>query len=108
MGYDDGTNSLVWEVPVGALKYEARTQVIREAACVPDTATCFLRIFDASGDGLESYPRLSPEGEIHEPFTGWFALLHGATTIGTYKNLERPSFSELTYCVGPKCDQEPQ
>jgi len=101
------------------VNYEARTQVIREAACVPDTATCTLRIFDASGDGLQSSVIPTDENgdpipidpnsdEIPESFSGWFAFLHGATTIGTYQNVKWPNFSELTYCTGPKCDQVPQ
>mmetsp|Transcript_48362 Transcript_48362/g.54824 ORF Transcript_48362/g.54824 Transcript_48362/m.54824 type:complete len:695 (-) Transcript_48362:14-2098(-) len=117
--YDDETKALVWEVPVGSLKYEARTQVIREAACVPDTATCTLRIFDASGDGLQSsvlptdangipLPINPLSDDIPESFSGWFAFLHGSTTVGTYQNVKWPNFSELTYCVGPNCSEENQ
>jgi hypothetical protein len=103
--YEDESKAMLWSVPIGSLNYEARTQVIREAACVPDTATCTFHIFDASGDGLQSS---SPNGEDDESFSGWFALLHGATTVGTYQNVAEPSFSELTYCIGPNCDQKPQ
>jgi len=117
--YEDETKSLVWEVPVGSLKYEARTQVIREAACVPDTATCTLRIFDASGDGLQSSVLPTDENgvpipinplsdDIPESFSGWFAFLHGSTTVGTYQNVKWPNFSELTYCVGPNCEEQDQ
>jgi len=103
--YEDESKAMLWSVPIGSLKYEARTQVIREAACIPDTATCTFHIFDAMGDGLQS---INENGEDEEYFSGWFALLHGATTVGTYQNVAEPSFSELTYCIGPNCDQQPQ
>jgi len=99
---DDSSPKLLWEAPIGSLKYQGSTEVVLEEACIPDSATCTMRIFDASGDGLQG-------GTTNgNSFTGWFALLHGATTIGTYQNLEDPAFSELTYCVGPNCDQKPQ
>jgi len=101
--YEDGEEKLVWETPIGSLKHSTRTEIVREAACVPDTATCTLRVFDSKGDGLQGR-----EDGDSTPHSGWFAFLHGATTVGTYKNLESPAFSELTYCVGPDCDQEPQ
>eukprot|EP00536_Pseudo-nitzschia_multiseries_P010101 jgi/Psemu1/319789/estExt_fgenesh1_pm.C_2970002 len=101
--YNDGSSpSLLWTTPIGSLKYDGSTEVILEEACIPDSATCTMRIFDASGDGLQGG---NTEGNS---YTGWFALLHGATTIGTYQNLEDSAFSELTYCVGPNCDQAPQ
>ena len=103
--YEDESKAMLWSVPIGSLKYEARTQVIREATCIPDTATCTFHIFDAMGDGLQS---TNENGEDEEYFSGWFALLHGATTVGTYQNVAEPSFSELTYCIGPNCDQQPQ
>ena len=103
--YQDASKELLWEVPIGSLESESQTEVIREAACVPDTATCTLRIFDAKGDGLQGSKNGDPSTDS---FAGWFAFLHGATTIATYKNLDEPKFSELTYCVGPECDQEPQ
>ena len=106
--YADATKAMVWEVPIGSLQYEATTQVIREAACVPDSATCTLQIYDTSGDGLQSAPRLSPTGELHAAYPGWFAFLHGSTTIGSYKTVVNPAFAELSYCVGPKCEQAPQ
>ena len=106
--YADATKAMVWEVPIGSLQYEPTTQVIREAACVPDSATCTLQIYDTSGDGLQSAPRLSPTGELHAAYAGWFAFLHGSTTIGSYKTVVNPAFAELSYCVGPKCEQAPQ
>jgi len=103
--YENNHNEIVWEVPIGSLQYQDRTEVIREAACIPDTATCYLDIFDGKGDGLEG----SKNGNSNvNSFAGWFAFMHGATTIATYKELEDPKFSELTYCVGPKCDKKPQ
>lgn len=93
---------LVWSIPIGSIDKASHTQVIREAACVPDTSTCTLKIFDASSDGLQG------DNSEGNSFVGWFALLHGATTVATYKSVETPEFSELTYCVGPNCDQEPQ
>lgn len=103
--YEDDKRELVWSVPIASLQFQGRTEVIREAACIPDTATCYLNIFDAKGDGLQGSKNGDPSTES---FAGWFAFLHGATTIGTYKNLEEPRFSELSYCVGPECDQEPE
>jgi hypothetical protein len=103
--YEDEKRELVWSVPIGSLELQDRTEVIREAACVPDTATCYLNIFDAKGDGLQGSKNGDPSTNT---FAGWFAFLHGATTVATYKNLEEPKFSELSYCVGPKCDQKPQ
>ena len=103
--YEDENRELVWSVPIGSLDFKDRTEVIREAACVPDTATCYLKKFDAKGDGLQG----NKNGDSStNSFAGWFAFLHGATTVATYKNLEDPKFSELSYCVGPKCDQKPQ
>ena len=98
----DNQKQLVWSIPIGAIDKASHTQVIREAACVPDTSTCSLKILDASGDGLKG------DNSEGNSFVGWFALLHGATTVATYKSVETPEFSELTYCVGPNCDQEPQ
>ncbi|VEU34436.1 unnamed protein product [Pseudo-nitzschia multistriata] len=92
---------LLWQTPIGSLEQQESTEVIRQSACVPNSSTCTLHIYDASGNGLTG-------GNSDNDFTGWFAFLHGATTVGTYKNLENPSFSELTYCVGPKCDKAPQ
>jgi hypothetical protein len=103
--YEDENRELLWSVPIGSLEFQDRTEVIREAACVPDKATCYLNIFDAKGDGLQGNKNGDPSTNS---FAGWFAFLHGATTVATYKNLEDPKFSELTYCVGPKCDQKPQ
>lgn len=104
---DDENNKkeLVWSVPIGSIDMADHTEVIREAACVPDTSTCTLKIFDASSDGLQGDNGEDPNATS---FVGWFALLHGATTVATYKSVENPEFSELTYCVGPNCDQEPQ
>ena len=101
--YEESSKEMLWEVPIGSLKFEARTQIIREAACVPDTATCTLRLYDAAGDGLQGDDNSQATG-----YTGWFAFMHGATTVGTYENLDEPAFSELTYCVGPNCNQAPQ
>ena len=101
--YENNHKEIVWEVPIGSLQNQDRTEVIREAACIPDTATCYLDIFDGTGDGLEG----SKGDPSSNSFAGWFAFMHGATTIGTYKELKDPKFSELTYCVGPKCDKKP-
>uniref|UniRef100_A0A6U9Z0Q7 Uncharacterized protein n=1 Tax=Pseudo-nitzschia australis TaxID=44445 RepID=A0A6U9Z0Q7_9STRA len=102
--YEDSSQKLLWETPIGFINREKQTEVIREAACVPDSATCTLRIYDASGDGLQG-GNADSDGEA---YTGWFAFLHGATTVGTYKSVEDPAFHELTYCVGPNCNKAPQ
>ena len=101
----EGDRDLVWSIPIGSIEKASHTEVIREAACVPDKSTCTLNIFDAGSDGLQGSKNGKP-GDTS--FAGWFALLHGATTVATYKSLEDTEFSELTYCVGPDCDQEPQ
>ena len=102
--YEDSSQELLWETPIGFINHEKQTEVIHEAACVPNSATCTLRIYDASGDGLQG----GNVNDASEAYTGWFAFLHGATTVGTYKNLEDPAFHELTYCVGPNCNKAPQ
>lgn len=102
---EDGHRELVWSIPIGALDLSSHTEVIREAACVPDTSTCTLNIFDAAGDGLQGGNNGKPGANT---FAGWFALLHGSNTVATYKGLEKPEFSELSYCVGPNCDLVPQ
>jgi hypothetical protein len=99
--YADGTSETVWDVPPGTLKYTATTQVIRESTCVAPTTSCWLTIIDLEGDGLLSEHKSNG-------FAGWFALLHGARTVAVYSNEPSPAFDQLQYCVGPKCDQQPQ
>ena len=102
---EDGHRELIWSIPIGGLDFASHTEVIREAACIPDTSTCTLNIFDATGNGLQGGNNGKPGATS---FAGWFALLHGSNTVATYKGLDQPEFSELTYCVGPKCEQVPQ
>mmetsp|Transcript_24179 Transcript_24179/g.42490 ORF Transcript_24179/g.42490 Transcript_24179/m.42490 type:complete len:393 (+) Transcript_24179:95-1273(+) len=97
----DGTRETVWDVPPGSLKFSPTTQIIRESTCITDTTSCFLTITDSAGNGL-----LSTNEE--NGFTGWFAFLHGATTVATYSNEPDPHFSKLEYCVGPKCEKPAQ
>jgi hypothetical protein len=94
--YQNGTMETIWDVPPGSLPYSTTTQVILDTICVEPTTSCWLTIIDLEGDGLlAQHPK--------DGFSGWFALLYGATTVALYSDETSSAFSELQYCVGPKC-----
>jgi len=87
----------VWNIPVGILEETKGNRdgidQIRQSACVDDTETCEFIIHDSYGDGLV-------EGN------GYFYLTYGAATVATY-DMAQGEFSELMYCFGPNCSQDP-
>jgi hypothetical protein len=98
--FQDGTVEIIWDVLPGSLPYTYSTEVIRDSVCVAPTTSCWLTVIDLEGDGLLAQ-------HFKDGFTGWFALLYGSRTVALYSDEPTPAFSELHYCVGPKCQLTP-
>jgi hypothetical protein len=81
----------VWNVPTGSLQVQ---EVVVETACVSSaTALCELKLFDSNEDGFDA--------------EGWYSFTYGATTVAVSDFGQANSFSELQFCVGTECGQDP-
>lgn len=86
----------IWSVPLGYLEETESLRVDNQmllSTCVDKSMTCDFTIQDSYGDGLV-------EGN------GSFYLRYGATTVVSY-DMSQGEFSELSYCFGPGCKQDP-